>query len=489
MESVDKSSLEVGASQESGILTVAPKGVTGKEREDAMIAESQWSAVHTLRQQGHSKKAIAHALDLDVKTVRKWLKQPWVRASRESRASLLSPYEAVVLKRAPEVGFNGVVLLRELREIGFGGSYVTLARYLKPLRPTAAAFEPTVRFETPPGYQAQVDWGQTCVWLSDQPCRVHLFTMVLGYSRRLFARAYENERLASLLDGHRLAFEHFGGRTQRILYDNPRTIVKHKDADGAVREWNAGFKDQMDFYGVEVQLCRYYRPQTKGKIERGVAYVKGNALAGRRFVDLAALNSYLEEWCLEVADQRVHGTTGEVPAVRFARDEQQQLLDVSRRAPAAFARREVRRVAREGVVAVETNRYPVPYAWAGLEVPVFIAAETITIQSPALANTISGGTDDGTPDVLAGPFCYRRRAGRYEVASWSEVSSAPRTLGTPLGVATGVANGIARSAELAAAPHYDLAYLQAIGVVEERSLAAYEQLLALPMARAGEVAS
>lgn len=84
--------------------------------------------------------------------------------------------------------------------------------------------------------------------------------------------------------------------------------------------WNATFKDRMDFYGVEVRLCRYYRAQTKGKVESGVKYVKRNALIGQSFASLSEVNEYLLKWCLEVADQRIHGTTHEKPAERFERE-------------------------------------------------------------------------------------------------------------------------------------------------------------------------
>ena len=96
-----------------------------------------------------------------------------------------------------------------------------------------------------------------------------------------------------MLDGHEQAFAHFGGRTETILYDNPRTIVMSKDEETGEVEWNATFKDRMDFYGVKIRLCRYYRAQTKGKVESGVKYVKRNALAGRRFRDLEELNACL----------------------------------------------------------------------------------------------------------------------------------------------------------------------------------------------------
>jgi transposase len=93
--------------------------------------------------------------------------------------------------------------------------------------------------------------------------------MVLAFSRRIFVKGYLNEGMNALLDGHASAFTHFGGRTETILYDNPRTIVQSKDESNGQVVWNRTFKDRMDFYGVEIKLCRYYRAQTKGKVEIG----------------------------------------------------------------------------------------------------------------------------------------------------------------------------------------------------------------------------
>jgi len=192
----------------------------------------------------------------------------------------------------------------------------------------------------------------------------------MGYSRRLFVKAYFNERLDALLDGHAAAFSHFGGRTRTILYDNPRTIVLDKDESTGAVVWNPTFKDRMDFYSVELRLCRYYRAQTKGKVERGVKYVKHNALVGRTFRDLEHLNEWLLEWCLTIADQRLHGTTHERPADRFARGEATALLAVEQRQPPPRERLEQRIVPRDGLVVIDTNRYPVPLDWVGQQAAV-----------------------------------------------------------------------------------------------------------------------
>lgn len=193
--------------------------VPGGAVEGELIEESRWGAIRALRERGMSKRGIARQLDLDIKTVRKWLQEEWRQQKRRKRGRALDDWREFLRCRAPEVGFNAEVLHRELRARGYEGSYPTVARYIRPWREAylRELSPPTVRFETAPGKQAQVDWGSSAVWLGLERCRVHLFVMVLGYSRRLFARGYRSEGLESLLDAHARAFAHFGGRTETIL--------------------------------------------------------------------------------------------------------------------------------------------------------------------------------------------------------------------------------------------------------------------------------
>ncbi|MCW5969197.1 MAG: transposase [Blastocatellales bacterium] len=134
--------------------------------------------------------------------------------------------------------------------------------------------------------------------------------------------------MSSLLDEHAAAFSHFGGRTETILYDNPRTIVENKDEESGHIVWNRTFKDRMDFYGVEIQAVPLLSSADQGQSRERRQIWKRNALVGRRFRDLDHLNEWLVQWCLEVADERVHGTTHEQPAERFRRAEAGALIPV-----------------------------------------------------------------------------------------------------------------------------------------------------------------
>lgn len=418
------------------ISTEVPVGAT----EGTVIRQTQWGAIREMSGLGLSKKAIARELGLDVKTVRKWLKEDWRRRRREKAEKELDRFREYLSGRAPEVGFNGKVLQRELEAQGWTGHYATLARYVAPWRKEwRGGPEPVVRFETGPGEQAQVDWGSTAIFVGEKKTRIHVFTMVLGYSRRLYARAYLSEGLGPLLDAHEKAFAHFGGRCRTILYDNPRTIVLAKDEETSRVDWNNAFKDRMDFYGVEIRLCRYYRAQTKGKVESGVKYVKRNALVGRSFRDLDEVNAYLLDWCLTVADQRIHGTTHERPAERFARE---ALIAVDLRPPAPRERVERRRVPKDAFVAVETNRYPVPFEWVGKDVTVRILFEEIVLHP-----------EDG-PAVR-----HRRLDGRHQVARWE---GPPRSLPAR------------KPATKTEPPFFDIDSVERLGQVEIRPLHVYE---------------
>lgn len=424
--------------ERSEILTATAGSVV----EEELIDEGMAEAIRRMRASGMAKKAIARDLALDIKTVRKWIGTAWKPQRRQRKEPELARFDSWIRRRFPEVGYSAKVLYRELGEQGYRGSYETLQRYVRPLRAAAQPEAATARYETAPGAQAQVDWGMLGVWIGERRELIHLFVMVLGYSRRIFARAYLHEKLGNLLDGHEAAFAHFDGRTETILYDNPRTIVTAKDEATGHVEWNRRFKDRMDFYGVEVKLCRYYRAQTKGKVESGVKYVKRNALAGRRFETLEELNAWLSTWALTIADERVHGTTHEIPRERFERDERMKMIAVDRRPPSRECRTQRRQVGTDGYVAIETNRYPVPYAWCRAEVEVQLSETDVRIVHDEQS------------------IAYEREAGRHRVVHWD---GAPRRL-----------ERSDRPSPIAGdPPQYDPAWLASIGQVSTRTLDAY----------------
>jgi hypothetical protein len=202
--------------------------------------------------------------------------------------------------------------------------------------------------------------------------------LILGYSRRLFAKGYVDEKIVHLLAGHEAAFQWFKGYTQEILYDNPKTMVlKHDVTNGEVLLNNV-FKDFCNHYQFKPRFCKPYRAQTKGKIESSVKYIKRNFLVGRRFKSLDHFNQELERWLLEIADERIHGTTHEKPRLRFL-EEKPHLLPMVEVKPYCFVPAVQRKVSQDALVNFNSNRYSVPWVYSGKRMDIHLRDNGILV--------------------------------------------------------------------------------------------------------------
>jgi transposase len=338
--------------------------------ESPMIDFELWTEVHARFRQGHGKRKMARELGLDRKTVKRLLAQERPASYRRtvSRPTVVTPYLDEIRRRAAEVDYNAYRIFHELQSRGYRGGYEMVKLAVRPLREERDRLaEATLRFETAPGRQAQVDWGTTWAEIRGQHVRVQLFVMVLGYSRRLYVEFTRDQQLTTLITCHQHAFDWFGGLTEELLYDNPKTVVLKRDREGRVIAWNPQFWDFARYYGFMPRLCRPYRAQTKGKVESGVKYVKRSFVQGRPFPSWDALNPTVQEWVVAVADQRIHGTTCRRPADVFS---EERLRSHRERPPYALQTSLLRTVARDCLVTVETNRYSVPAVYVGQTVEV-----------------------------------------------------------------------------------------------------------------------
>lgn len=362
------------------IIEALPPEPSGPQEEGVMVGRERWEEIRRLHTEGVPVAEIGRRLDLDRKTVRRWVRQEdWRPYRRGAKAeTILSRHAEFLRRRAPQVRFSARILFQELRRShGFTGSYESVKLFVRPLRAEAATADLTqCRFETAPGVQSQIDWGQARVHFRSRPVEMHVFVLTLGYSRRSFYDACPDERLAQFLDAHERAFEHFGGHTREHLYDRPRTVCS--GADGGKVVWNSTFKAFADYWGFEPRVCRPYRAQTKGKVESGVKYFRRNFLPGRSFVDHEDFRDQLAEWTTTIADLRLHGTTHERPIDRFERERDALTTRGSRPSFQLEAPRS-RIVASDYLVSVDTNRYSVPFRLIGQVVDVLQRADEVRI--------------------------------------------------------------------------------------------------------------
>lgn len=336
-----------------------------------------------MKREGLSVRAISRLTGYDRKTVRKYLLEPETApryGPRDKTPSKLDAHKPYLEDRLKAGVWNAQVLLRELRARGYPGGYTILKDWLQPQR--AAGLATAVRrFETPPGKQAQVDWGHLgYLEIDGQQCRVWGFTITLGYSRRMWAQAATDQRLGTLLRMHEAAFRQWGAVPEEILYDRMKTVWLGSDARGEI-VWHPVFLDFARYWGFRPRLCRPYRAQTKGKIESGVKYVRRNfvcGLLGREPECLMDFNTELRQWVEGVANQRVHGTTREQVLLRWDGD-QFSMQSLNGRLPYPYSDDELRKVARDAYVSWQASRYSVPWQYAGKEVWVREQGDTVEV--------------------------------------------------------------------------------------------------------------
>ena len=339
----------------------------GPER---MLGGGAVKQLYELKGEGRSIRAIARELGISRNSVRKYLRSSEVPKAkpRPPKPSKLDLYKEYLQHRMGEGLDNCVVLLRELKARGYTGGYTILKDYVQPFRlrhPPQA----TMRFETEPGEQAQVDWGQFSYLTPEGRRRsVWAFVMVLSWSRAIYVELVRRANLANFIQCHVNAFEHLGGVPKGCLYDNGKAVVLGRDKDGRPC-WNTRFLDFALLVGFDLRVCRPYRAQTKGKVESGIKYVRGNFWPTARFADLEDLNRQARLWCDSVADPRIHGTTQERPSERLLQ-ERPQLQPVPGPSCLAPFLREDRKVGRDGYVRWQRACYGVHWSWVGKEVQV-----------------------------------------------------------------------------------------------------------------------
>lgn len=340
------------------------------------------AAMLRLSQAGWGAKTIARELGCSKNTVKRYLSLGgWQPYAGGQRRTALGDHEAWVQDAFVRHGGNAAVVQQELvREKAVKVSLRTVERAVagqrRGLRARAVA---TMRFETPPGRQLQADFGQLQVTIAEVPQKVHFCVLTLGWSRRMVVRCFPREQQANWLLAMEEAFRTFGGVPAEVLVDNARALVTTHNVQTGEIVFSDRFARFAQYWGFRPRACAPYRPQTKGKDERGVGYVKRSCLAGRSFPSWEALEAWLVEWTRKFADERVHGTTGERPRARFDREEAAAMRPLPDRPPFQAERELERVVHNDACVEVDANWYSVPWRLAKTTVLVRVRDQVVTV--------------------------------------------------------------------------------------------------------------
>lgn len=334
------------------------------------LGVSRWRVSRTVAEHQQSRESQA-----DV-PINSQLPRPQV-----NRSSKLDAFESLItqlLTRYPRMTATRV--MEELKRQGYDGGYTIVRERVKSLRATPA--KPlTVRFETAPGAQAQMDWSVYDLdFTSEGRRRVNLFSFVLGYSRRQYLHFTERQDFETTVREHIKAFEHLQGVAATCLYDNMKVVVTRWEDEQPI--YNTRFLAFATHYGFRPWACRPRRPETKGKVERPFYYVETSLLNGRTFRSLEHLNEVTRWWLANRADVREHRTTKQRPLDAHA-EELTHLLPL----PAQHydtARVVYRVVSSDGTITYGNNDYSVPWQLIGKLLPVRINEDELLAYDPQL---------------------------------------------------------------------------------------------------------
>jgi transposase len=328
-----------------------------------MIDYATWCAIRDGLAQHLTAPQLADRLGLDVKTVRHWIDRPYAPRARVPRSSKLDPFKGRIVGWLDAHPLTAQQVFQRLRDAGYAGGISIVKDYVRTVRPRPREAFLTLAFA--PGELAQVDWGEWgSIAVGDTRRRLSFFVMVLAYSRQMYVEFTLSQTMEQFLAAHLNAFNALGV-PRKVMVDNLRSAVL-RHVRGEPVQFNPRYLDFARHYGFEIVACNVARGNEKGRVERGVGYVKHNFLAGQDLPAFAALNPAVQLWLESVANVRLHRETRRRPAELWA-EERAHLQPVNPR-PFDVGRVIALRANRQFRVTFEANRYSVPARFAGCPV-------------------------------------------------------------------------------------------------------------------------
>ena len=329
---------------------------------------AQWMDIRSDRQKGLSYVELGKKYHMDQRTAKRYAESPQkpVYTLTGPKPSKLDAYKQQIDQWLEEAPYSAVRILEKLQEQGFEGKYSIVKEYVRGKKMDLEE-KATVRFETMPGKQGQMDWGffeDHLVYEDGKWKKLYCFLMILGYLRMRYIEFVTDMSTNTLIRCHQNAFRYFGGYPEEILYDNMKQVVIKRLLKQEDSTLNRQFEDFAGFYGFKPILCRPYRGQTKGKVERTVQFVRDNFMVGIKYNSLADLNGQALAWCNKV-NGKVHATTNEIPFDRLKREglnllSREYIID----------KINLRRVQKDCLISYAGNQYSVPAEYIGKDVAV-----------------------------------------------------------------------------------------------------------------------
>lgn len=328
-----------------------------------MIDYQTFVKIKVLKDQ-HALKCsqIATELNLDYRTVEKWLDQKQYQQRRSPRrTSKLDPFKEQIVRMLQTYPYTAAQIFQRLRENDFDGGYTIVKEYVRKVRPPK--IKAFLKLSFAPGECAQVDWGSYgSVTVGQTSRRLSFFVMVLCYSRMMYVEFTVSQTMEHFLACHQNAFEFFGSVPKRIMVDNLKSAVLRRIL-GRAPVFNPRYLDFANHCGFAIAPCNVGKGNEKGRVENAVGYVKKNFLAGLEIPDFVAIAPAARHWLETVANVRIHGETRKRPVELF--EKERPCLSALAENPFDVATVSQVRASSQFRITLDTNRYSVPAEYAG----------------------------------------------------------------------------------------------------------------------------
>ena len=330
-----------------------------------------------MHRNGYSIRKIAKLAGIHRNTVKRHLESnSFPEYQKEKRKiTILEPYSQIIQDYLDQDDYQATWIYDRMKRMGYAGSYDTVKVYVRTIKEqkTRLAY---ARFETEPGLQAQVDWGDFQVQEPQgKTTTLYAFILLLGYSRAMYIEFVERCTLETFMDCHIHAFRFLQGVPAEILYDNMKNVVLGRENWKTV--FNLEFLHFAHHYGFQPKACPPYSPWVKGKVERPMDYIRERFWRGYLYSSLPRTNEDVTVWLDETANRRVHGTHRQPVHLRWA----EEIPCLVKIPPGDYdtSLKFFRKVYKDCQLSYNGNRYKVPYHVIGKKVMLKVKGQFIRI--------------------------------------------------------------------------------------------------------------
>lgn len=322
-----------------------------------MIRREVFMDILSYHRQGYTMRAIARKLGIHRNTVKKYITQTQMPQYRQvkRKESILSPFHQMIDDWLEQDDYRATWIFERIKDFGYTGGYDTVKDFVRSIKARNRR-QAYIRFETIPGLQGQIDWGDFKVSVPDAAdITLYLFLLVLGYSRAMYAEFFTKCTLQAFMEAHIRAFKYLGGVPFELLYDNMRNVFAGRQNGKPII--NVEFAHFAGHYGYKPVLCPPYSPWVKGKVERPMDYIREAFWRGYSFTSLEEANRDLLCWLSETANRRIHGTYRQAVDMRW----QQEVKHLSPIMPDYDTSIKVyRKVYKDCMISYNASHYQVP---------------------------------------------------------------------------------------------------------------------------------